>query len=159
MSAAVRCIDCGRPVRALGGAWCETHRPLDLTGGVMPWDSPTRVGRRGFAPTVRAVYGEVPRMLEAAGWERVERGARSYWRDPSNGEVVTQETARDRHGKLRVSSRRSVGRPRATDYAGAARWVERIEAGERYAVVATDAGVSVDTVRAHVARLRAQGAA
>lgn len=83
---AVRCIDCGRAVHPeVGGAWCREHRPVDLTGGTMPYD---RVfgctTKRGDASRVRLRHGEGLARLRAAGWVFVERrGAKKYWRAPT----------------------------------------------------------------------------
>ena len=66
----VRCIGIGDvgccaavdPER--GGAWCRRHRPLDLTGGVAPSDTPAHlrgVGQ-GWCSGARRVR---PEMLEA----------------------------------------------------------------------------------------------
>ena len=98
----MRCIgvdgECGRPVALTGGAWCARCRPVDLTGGVAPWDTRPRGCSRGYRPTVRAVWGEVPAMLRAAGWELVDgpstRTARERWRHVATGRVVSRDTAR-----------------------------------------------------------------
>lgn len=58
----VRCIGgvgCGAAVDPeRGGAWCRRHRPLDLTGGVLPSDSPAHLrgvgqGRCSGSPRAR----------------------------------------------------------------------------------------------------------
>lgn len=149
----VRCIDCGRPVRALGGAWCETHRPLDLTGGVMPWDRPTPRKPNGYAPTARAVYGEVPAMLAARGWERVDREGKAYWRSPATGVVHTQETARNKAFRVKVT-RGHEGRPRKADDATALRWVEMADAGRSYRQIATEYAVSDTLVGDYIRKMR-----
>lgn len=49
---AIRCVHCPRPVHPVrGGAYCEVHTPLDLTGGVSPSDSS---GGAGLMDTSRA---------------------------------------------------------------------------------------------------------
>jgi hypothetical protein len=152
----VRCIDCGRHVHAtLGGAWCEVHRPVDLTGGVLPWDRSPRVSR-GYVSPVRAAHGQVPRMLEGAGWQRVTcipAGPETMWRDPSDGRIYTQTTARKKATCAKASTAPS-GRPRAASDEIALGWIERLDAGERYASVAQSSGVSVSTVQAYVKQLR-----
>lgn len=152
----VRCIDCGRHVHAtLGGAWCEVHRPMDLTGGVLPWDRSPRVSRGYFSP-VRAQHGQVPRMLEAAGWVRVHcdpAPTEPVWRDPADGRVYTQSTARKKATCAKASAA-PPGRPRAASDEIALGWIERLDAGERYASVAQSSGVSVATVQAYVKQLR-----
>lgn len=58
---ALRCIGwdglpCRRPVAADGGAWCEEHRPVDLTGE--RWDTAATLCFRTAEYHVRVV----PRM-------------------------------------------------------------------------------------------------
>lgn len=158
----IRCLDCGCPVhRALGGAWCEAHRPVDLTGGVAPWDRPTPRDTRGYAPTVRAVYGEVPAMLAAAGWERVDRGGKAWWRDPRTGLVHTQETARRKAFTAKPATPRRRGRtPLSPDDPTTLRWIELLESGVAAPTIARDFGVGIATVYERVRNsLRARGAA
>ncbi len=160
----VRCIDCGRPVRALGGAWCETHRPLDLTGGVMPWDRPTPRKSTGYAPTARAVYGEVPAMLAARGWERVDREGKAYWRSPHTGVVHSQETARSKEFRVKVASpdapRRAPGGQKLSPANPTTlHWMSLVDAGVSVKQIAREHGVPESTIYERVRLARARGAA
>ena len=90
----VHCIagGCPRAVAASGGAWCDRHRPVDLTGGAHPWDAIRPRTSRGAIAAVRGGWGDTRAALLAAGW--VREGTR--WRDPLLGDAVTHTTARDR---------------------------------------------------------------
>lgn len=91
----IHCIEGGCPRAVsptIGGAWCDRHRPLDLTGGAMPWDAVRPRTSRGAIAAVRGGWGATRAALSAAGW--VREGTR--WRDPILRDAVTHSTARDR---------------------------------------------------------------
>jgi len=155
----VRCIDCGRHVHAtLGGAWCEVHRPVDLTGGVLPWDHLAPVTGRGRERTTATEKGQLTARLLRAGWiQRTERG-REQWRDPVTGEWVSRDCASARcRDAARVATGRSVGpagRARTGGDATVAVWLERLERGTPYRVIAAEHGVTPRLVHLRVREMR-----
>lgn len=150
----VRCLDCGRPVRPEGGAWCAAHRPVDLTRGVMPWDHASH--RQGRAGLVRVAYGSVPATLLAAGWTKLEVGGRTRWCPPGGGAPVAQETARQRVAPTAQPAARGR-RDETGDLAS--QWVDLVDGGVRYAEIAERYGVHVATVAEGVRRIRRERAA
>lgn len=77
---AIPCIVCRRPVDPKrGGAWCDEHTPLDLTGGVAPHDL-VASSRPTWTPDRRGRAGRPRRGDErAAEWAELYRsGASTY---------------------------------------------------------------------------------
>lgn len=126
----IRCLDCGRPVRALGGAWCEAHRPLDLTNGVTPADA---------SPAARSV------SVSGGGRRRVSAETLAEWRSLVDAGVSLCEVGR-RYGRhpsvIRESLLPKLGRPRRVSEEQAAEWVRRYRAGESPSSIGDSAGVS-----------------
>lgn len=155
----VRCIDCGRHVHAtLGGAWCEVHRPVDLTGGVLPWDHLAPLGTRGRVAAVATQKGQLTALLLRAGWiQRTERG-REQWRDPVTGEWVSRGCASARcRDATRAAQPRVVGpagRVRTGGDATVAAWMERLDRGTPYRVIAAEHGVTPRLIHLRVREMR-----
>lgn len=155
----VRCIDCGRHVHAtLGGAWCEVHRPVDLTGGVMAWDHLAPVQSKGRVAMVATQKGQVTAMLLGAGWTQRRELGREQWRDPVTGEWVSRDCASARcRDNTRAGQARGVGpsgRVRVGGDATVATWVELIDRGTPYRVIALEHGVTPRLIHLRVREMR-----
>lgn len=159
MTERVRCIDCGRHVHpTLGGAWCEEHRPVDLTGGVLPWDRVAPVNTKGRAATASTQWGQLTARLLGAGWIQRREQGREQWRDPVTGEWVSRDCASARcRETTRAEQVRAIGpqgRPRLGGEALAATWMERIDRGTPYRVIAAEHGVTPRLVHLRVREMR-----
>lgn len=78
----VRCTVCRAPVDPeVGGSRCSLHRPLDLTGGVAPWESTEERGTLKGQRAPRPRIGRPPLVSDQAREEIVRRylaGESSY---------------------------------------------------------------------------------
>lgn len=101
MSETIRCIGplgggtCSRAVHpVIGGAWCAEHRPIDLTGGVAPWEARGALTTKGARTALRGKQGTVATFLLGLGWVVAGAGESARrWRDPVTGRVLLQESA------------------------------------------------------------------
>lgn len=142
----VRCIGiggvgCGASVDPeRGGAWCRRHRPLDLTGGVLPWEGLGASERKTGDGTVRRVTDE-----ELAAW-----------REMASDGITLVAIGRQfgRHHNVVQAALREASTARRYGPADYARWAACYRAGATSYEISRDEGLSSPAlVRHHLRRL------
>lgn len=175
----VRCIGiggvgCGASVDPeRGGAWCRRHRPLDLTGGVLPWEglgaSERPVAGHLARPSLRPVeevaellVSDDETLLTVEGWTKVVSRYRREvgWRDPKTAALirdVREAAARARRRVKRAAEGKQMGGAvsRVSDVQARA-WARAYESGRSTIEIAEESRAHAGTVRAHLLRLGVQ---
>lgn len=176
---AVRCIgigdsSCGAPVDPeRGGAWCRRCRPVDLTGGVLPWEglgaSERPVAEHLSRPSLRPVdevatllSADDEALLVAEGWTRVVSRYRREvgWRDPKTQALIRdirEAASRARRRVKRAAEGKQMGGAvsRVSDVQALA-WAQAYQAGRSTIEIAEESRAHAGTVRAHLLRLGVQ---
>lgn len=124
----------------------------------MAWDHLAPLDTRGRAAAMATQKGQLTALLLRAGWiQRTEQG-REQWRDPVTGEWVSRDCASARcRAASRVATGRSVGpagRVRTGGDATVAAWMERLDRGTPYRVIAVEHGVTPRLIHLRVREMR-----